>query len=231
MFHSGGSPAHAYAHVNWSIMRLGIDMTTLHEQILTLIDKRPGLTDREITNVLRSKEAPQQPINQAARSLELKGSLERRKRDDGLIGNYSVKNNEAEKPPFSSCVNNHDIAGLSEDEIKQVVEKWLSDQGWEIKIAWGQKTGIDVDASRGNERWIIEVKGTGSRPQMRVNYFLCILGETLQRMEDSNSKYSIAIPDIEQFRKLWMRLPKMAKNRTQISALFVSKSGLIDHVT
>jgi len=29
---------------------------------------------------------------------------------------------------------------------------------------------------------------------MRVNYFLGVLGETLQRMDDAQAKYSIALP-------------------------------------
>jgi hypothetical protein len=205
-------------------------MTTLPKQILSLVVKSPGLTDREITNALRGVCAPQQPVNQAARSLESQGILVRLRRDDGLIGNYVT---EKEVPmvlrPDSSSVN-HDAAGLSEDEIKKVLKVWLSEQGWSVKIAMGQARGIDIDATRGKERWIIEVKGTGKYPQMRVNYFLCILGETLQRMDDPAALYSLALPDLEQFKKLWGRLPILAKDRTQISVLFVSKSGAVAHV-
>jgi hypothetical protein len=63
---------------------------------------------------------------------------------------------------------------------------------------------------------------------MRVNYFLAILGETLQRMSDSNAKYSIALPDMKQYRGLWERLPKLAKERTGISILFVKEDGIIE---
>lgn len=60
---------------------------------------------------------------------------------------------------------------------------------------------------------------------MNVNYFLTILGEILQRMEDPYAKYSIALPDIQQFRNLWDRLPLLAKVRTGITALFVDENG------
>jgi hypothetical protein len=60
---------------------------------------------------------------------------------------------------------------------------------------------------------------------MRINYFLSILGELLQRMDDPEAEYSIALPDMKQFRGLWQRLPKLAKSRTKISALFISQSG------
>jgi hypothetical protein len=65
---------------------------------------------------------------------------------------------------------------------------------------------------------------------MRVNYFLGVLGELLQRMSDPEAKYSIALPDLPQFRRLWERLPELAKRRTTISALFVSGSGDVEEV-
>jgi hypothetical protein len=65
---------------------------------------------------------------------------------------------------------------------------------------------------------------------MRVNYFLSIIGELLQRMDDPVARYSIALPNIEQFRNLCARLPELAKQRTTIDAIFVSEDGKIDIV-
>jgi hypothetical protein len=62
---------------------------------------------------------------------------------------------------------------------------------------------------------------------MRVNYFIGILGEILQRMDDPNAKYSIALPDMKQFRGLWERLPHVAKERIQITALFIDPQGAV----
>lgn len=73
------------------------------------------------------------------------------------------------------------------------------------------------------------LEGAGSLQPMRVNYFLAILGETLQRMGDASACYSIALPDMPQFRNLWGRLPDLAKQRTKITALFVSADGQIEH--
>jgi hypothetical protein len=118
-----------------------------------------------------------------------------------------------------------EMKGLSEDEIKQSVKEYLEKSNWTTNIAWGRKPGIDIDASRGGERWIIEVKGYGSRNAMRVNYFLAVLGELLQRMGDSNAKYSIALPDLPQFRNLWLKLPRLTKQKTGITCLFVDSKG------
>jgi hypothetical protein len=104
----------------------------------------------------------------------------------------------------------------------------LVSQNWNVEIAWGHSQGIDIEARQGAKRWVIEVKGEGSRQAMRVNYFLGALGETLQRMGDPDSQYSIAFPDLQQFRNLWNRLPSLAKTRTQVSMLLVDRSGKVE---
>lgn len=126
-------------------------------------------------------------------------------------------------PPAAEAPNDP----LAEDSLKQVLKDWLQADGWETQIAWKGARGADIIAHRGDELWIIEVKGRGSLQPMRVNYFLAILGETLQRMSDPDARYSIALPDLAQFRGLWDRLPELAKKRTTISAIFVSDDGSV----
>ncbi|MDR0550656.1 MAG: hypothetical protein LBG72_01415 [Spirochaetaceae bacterium] len=118
-----------------------------------------------------------------------------------------------------------DYKGLSEDEIKTSIKNYLEKENWTVQVSWGRNPGIDIDAHRGKEHWIIEVKGHGSRNPMRVNYFLAVLGELLQKMDNSNAKYSIALPNYEQYRKLWAKLPQLAKDKTGISCLFVDSNG------
>lgn len=203
-------------------------MPTLQQQIILLLSTRPGLTDREITNAIRTPSDNQQPINQAARRLAAKGALVRLRRADGLIGNYPSHNQQVILETPIASRKNHDIDALSEDEIKKSLVRWLESDGWSAEVAWGHARGIDVEARRGSERWVIEVKGPGSRQPMRVNYFIGILGETLQRMADGSARYSIALPDLPQYRGLWGRLPALAKARTQISIIFVSGEGVIE---
>jgi hypothetical protein len=114
----------------------------------------------------------------------------------------------------------------SEDYIKQKIHKYLTDNGWEVDVAYGKKGGIDILAKKEALRWVIEVKGCGSRPPMRNNYFLTVLGETLQRMDCNETRYSIAFPDMEKFRRLWNELPNLAKERTKIDCIFVSDDKL-----
>lgn len=214
---------------------------TLKEKIIEFLKANGGFTDREITDRIFGYDYPQQSVNIACRQLQEKGIVKRNIRGDGKIGNFLSSedyNNNRENPTFriekdekrlnTSGNNNQD--GFSEDEIKQVLNGYLKSKGWNTQIAMGKNHGIDIDAYKDKSRWIIEVKGCGSRDAMRVNYFLAILGETLQRMNDPNAKYSIALPDLKQFRNLWDRLPRLAKDRTGITALFVDNDGRVDEV-
>lgn len=63
-------------------------MPTLTTQLLELVAKSPGHTDRELAEILRGPGAAQQAINQEARLLAGRNLLLRQKRPDGLIGNY-----------------------------------------------------------------------------------------------------------------------------------------------
>ncbi|MUG21797.1 MarR family transcriptional regulator [Paenibacillus macerans] len=204
---------------------------TLKDKIINHLKEKDGLTDREITDVILGKNEPQQAVNQACRALVHKGIIKRINRRDGLIGNYLVVDGIPTEPsPDVERVKNSKEESLvfKEDTLKEVLRNYLHKDGWETQIAWGRTTGIDINAIRGNERWIIEVKGLGSSSAMNVNYFLGVLAETLQRMDDPNAKYSIALPDVKQFRNLWSRLPLLAKKRTGITAMFIDGQGNVN---
>lgn len=195
---------------------------TVKERIIRLLQEESGLSDREITDIIKGKAEPQQSVNQACRSLAQQGYIIRRKRSDGRIGNYLVDSKpqlQQAKPATPDP--------LSEDAIKAVLEEWLARRGWQAETAWGRARGVDIEAHKSGKRWLIEVKGRGSLPAMRVNYFLAILGEMLQRMDDPDADYSIALPDLPQYRGLWERLPELAKARTGITLLVVNKEGIV----
>lgn len=221
-------------------------MPTLRNRILDFLADaaNSGSTDREITNELLGREQPQQPVNGAARQLEREGLLARRQRPDRKIGNYLTGDDAIGfsrvpvapriKDDSDECYNQARInkalesVHLQEDQVKGFLKTWLEQNGWSTRIAWGRKPGSDIEAVRDQDtRWIIEVKGIGSRPQMRVNYFLHSLGEILQRMTEEGTKYSIAFPAHQQFINLWNRLPRRAKQRLNLSALFVRGDGSV----
>ena len=70
-------------------------MVTRRDRILRLLEHTDGLTDREITDQLEGHSAPQQPINTLCRRMEAKNILARRKRADGLIGNFLIRKGQS----------------------------------------------------------------------------------------------------------------------------------------
>jgi hypothetical protein len=203
----------------------------LGARILAILNETPGLSDRELTDRIKGRDTHPSQINQECRLLEGGGKLTRQPRSDGRIGNYpSGVALPAVIEPSGRPSNVTASHELTEDQVKAHLKEWLEAEAWETEIAWGKARGTDIVARRNREIWLIEAKGCGSRPEMRVNYFIGMLGELLQRMSVPDARYSIALPDMAQFRRLWERLPALARQRTGISALFVSANGRVDHV-
>lgn len=63
-------------------------MTSLRGQIITLLEKQPGLTDREIFEQLRAFVPSELPVAHASRQLEQEGLIKRIKRLGRPSGNY-----------------------------------------------------------------------------------------------------------------------------------------------
>ncbi|MFA5309799.1 MAG: hypothetical protein WC370_10010 [Dehalococcoidales bacterium] len=116
-------------------------------------------------------------------------------------------------------------------KVRRVLEKHLTAQGWHLEANGIPNHNIDIEARRGREKWIIEVKGTESPAPVIFSSFVSALGGILRRMDDQNCKYSIALPDTKPFRRLWERLPAIAKDRTGITALFVDQNGGVEETT
>ena len=59
-------------------------MPSFAEKLIALVNKEPGLTDRQLTEILKCKREQTAQVNQEARLLEKRGILVRRRREDGL---------------------------------------------------------------------------------------------------------------------------------------------------
>ena len=196
-------------------------------QVIGLLRDRPGLSDREATHILLGPGEAQQSVNGMCRRLAKKGVIARRRRPDGILGNYIADAGRLDPLRHAIEPKGRQSVKQSEDQVQQTLATYVRSQGWTIRhLAQGRSPGVDIEAECGGQRWLIEVKGIGSRPEMRHNYFLNVLGQILCRMDDPAAKYSIAFPDTRQFRRLWSRFPAEAKSRTQITALFVSQADI-----
>lgn len=207
-------------------------MKDLGGQVFLEIRKSSGLTDREITNRLFGEKARVQAVNRTAHLLMKMGLVERRPRPDGRVGNFVAGKGAGllarEYDQEFTSVHGNRLVQMSEFEVKRKVRKWLETDGWSVEVGEGADRDFDIEAKRGGDRWVVGAKGSGSRNEMKKSHFFTVLGETLQRMQDPEVRYSIALPDIRKFRRLWERLPVLAKSRTGISVLFVREDGSID---
>ena len=217
-------------------------MDNVEKDIISILKRNPGLSDKELAGAIKgygalsNKElaeaikgygALSKCVNQKCRTLESQGILWRYKRDDGLIGSWLIENTYTQKIIRQNEMENR-ASDISEKIIKNILSNYLNSHGWTPKIFWGVSHGIDIEAMAGKNHWIIQVKGAGLFHPIIINNFLLALGEILQRMDDPNVKYSVALPDKEQFRRLWDRLPDLAKSKLGITALFVNPEGKVE---
>jgi hypothetical protein len=196
----------------------------LEKDIVRLLEQNPGLSDKELAEAIQGHKSSIQYINQNCRELASQGVIIRKMRDDGILGNW-LNDSHNVQTLLLQVEEESKAMDISEKKIKQILGKYLTSNGWDCEIDWGVTPHVDIEAKRGIERWVIQVKGSGSFNPESLNNFLSVLGEIAQRMDDPGCKYSIALPDLEQFRRLWERLPELAKSRMKITALFVNLNG------
>ncbi len=110
---------------------------------------------------------------------------------------------------------------MTENEVIQRVEDWLREQGWSVRV---RRRGLDIEAEKNAERWFIEAKGDsgGDQGNQHTNFFGA-LGRIVGNRQDQHAKYSIALPDIPYYRRLWNMI--LATGRPVNSCLFVPPTG------
>lgn len=195
-------------------------MGRLAERILEQIRFAPLDDDALAARIGASS---RQAVNQSARRLEREGLLRRRPGPDGKIVNelltVSDTTPSAARLPTPATPTN---VLLSEDEVKEAVRRWLTGQGFTVEVAFGRQRGIDVEAKHPDgRRWVIEAKAAVTSDQQQGNYFLGALGELLQRMDDPDAIYALALPSNRRYRGLVRRLPRLAKQRLGLVVIWV----------
>lgn len=201
--------------------------------MLHYVARFPGRNDDKIASALNI--VPRQTVNQICRKLFQEKLLRRERGENGKLVNFVIAEGYPQTALALPLISTNPTkkyerassSVMSEDQVKTALVAMLEPKGWSVEVAWGKKRGIDIVALRGEERWIIECKGTGSLAPMQNNYFVGVIGELLQRMSDERAKHSIAFPDHPKFRRLWSELPAVAKERLRLTALFVSEDGSV----
>jgi hypothetical protein len=201
-----------------------IVVATIAERILEAIRYAP-LDDDQLAKRLGISQ--RQSINQTARRLEAQGKLRRVFGPDGKIVNKLTKHGANPGPPVEETrpVTRPGPDRITEDEVKMAVRDHLASQSFEVQVAWDRTRGIDIDARHpGGRRYVVEAKAeTGTSGAQQVNYFVGMLGELLQRMDDDSASYGIALPENPQYRGLVDRLPRLARDRIGLNIFWVAR--------
>lgn len=192
---------------------------------------RLPLDDDELARRLGASQ--RQTVNQTCRRLEAAGAIERYVGREGKIVNRLLGAEarelltSASKAAVPHAVSKSPIRLVTEDQVKAAVRSHLEADGWVVSVAWGRERGIDIQASRGDERLIIEAKGEAANPPQQVNYFLGALGELIQRMTVETATYGLALPDNRQYRGLVQRLPALARERLNLAIFYVDRTSTV----
>jgi hypothetical protein len=169
-----------------------------------------ALDDAELTARLGARR--RQTITSACRRLESVDLLRRIPGPDGTVLNVLTGRHPSEVGPLDS--RRIGVADLvSEDTVKTAVKSYLEAQGWSVRVAWGHARGVDIDANRAAERLMLEAKGGAPNPPQQVSNFFGAVGELVQRLREPHTRYGLALPDNQQYRRLVGRLPRLARER------------------
>jgi hypothetical protein len=204
-------------------------MSSVSQQIIALLESSSGLTDREIAERLLGKGAAQQPINQAARMLERQGAIQRKKRPDGLIGNYFIN---SPLPVSATAPKNISTSQLETDVTKDwfwegnVVDclaQFLVTKDWQIVSkanTHSKERGVDIHAAKSKTVLLIEAKGfpstsyrdpkrsseakpTNPNNQAQQWYSHALLKVMRLQTEYPQAIVALGLPDFPRYRKLF----------------------------
>lgn len=112
----------------------------------------------------------------------------------------------------------------STEDLRRVLVAWLKERGWQT-----EESASKIRATRDQLTWIIEVQGThrGRRQPLpsKINSVLRDIDEDL-----STTRYSVAFNDSSTYRKQWSEIPRIVKNKLNVSVILADKSGNIQEV-
>ena len=198
------------------------------DRILDVLRRHPeGLDDDELSQL--SGVTPRQQVNMVCRKLEADGIvLRERDYSKGKIVNRLTKKEAAGITPTKALARSQgETKGplLTEDDVKKAVCDHLTEDGWTVEVAWGQKHGIDIKAIMQDRVLAVEAVGQGKTdPTMNIN-FLRALGELIQRMDNPHKEYGLAFPEHRKYVNMVARLPLWVKRHLRLQFFFVRREG------
>jgi len=209
--------------------------STLADRVLAALSAAAEPLDDDVL-ARRVRATSRQTVSLVCRTLEASGRIRRFRAPDGLLVNAIVVPRETTATPAPTQPELDLPTGLprtapaapsilTENQVKRAVREHLIAQGYRVHVAWGHTREVDIHAERDGERLLLEAKGQVERRPQQANDFLGALGELLQRMNDPDATYGLALPDHPQYRTLVARLPELIWDRLHLVVYFVSGPG------
>jgi hypothetical protein len=137
-----------------------------------------------------------------------------------------------------------------EGNVQAAVVRHLAAEGWDIHRVAGtssRERGVDIDAVRGGERLLVEVKGypsgtylrgpkegqrksTSAPLQARTYFAGALLSGLLMRADHPSARVILALPDVETYRTLAARTsPPLIQARVEL--WLVSEGGTVSEIS
>lgn len=209
---------------------------TLADLVLAALGAAAGPLDDD-TLARRVRATSRQSVSLVCRTLEGSGRIRRFRAPDGLLVNALVPSERTAPPAQTRLEVPSGLPRtaapaptlLTENQVKRAVREHLISKGYRVHVAWGHTREVDIHAERDGERLLLEAKGQTNRRPQQSHDFLGGLGELLQRMDDPDATYGLALPDHPQYRALVQRLPELIWDRLNLVVYFVS--GIGDNLT
>lgn len=197
------------------------------------------------------------PDNHAVQYKDLRrvGRGRYRLADDALAGSGASSVPAVEtRPPMVQSAPNDAVEATKEwwweGNVQAVVVRHLANGGWSIdRVAdtSSRERGVDIDASRGSERLLVEVKGypaatylggpnrggpkrTKAPLQGRHYFGSAILSGMLMRNDHPAARIVLALPDVETYRTLVLRTVGPL-NLAGLELWLVTQAGMVTETT
>ena len=124
---------------------------------------------------------------------------------------------------------------MTEDEVVSHLQRHFEDKGWNVKCCKESERGIDIDASKGDKRVIMEAKGAMAGEmykkrkhfdggQITTHFGKAIVKILKAKIEDKNAEFAIAHPDDALIKKHIGNLIPFLKD-LEIPHYWVSQTG------
>lgn len=108
------------------------------------------------------------------------------------------------------------------EDLTALVKAWLNEHGWE----YSEKKDY-IEAHNIESRWLINIQGMkrGRKQTLPMK-----LSEVIKKIDDVETKYSIAFNDSLTYRRQWQEIPEIVKSKLNMSVILIDKKGNLNEI-